>query len=97
MSLTPEDVRKVARLARLRLTAEEESQFAGQLGQILDYVALLNELPTDGVEPMAHAADVTNVFRPDSLQPSLPRERALQNAPQSDGRCFLVPQILEGA
>lgn len=97
MSLSIEDVKKVAKLARLKLTPEEEQQFAGQLAKILDYVEMLNEVDTENVEPMAHVADVANQFREDKAQPSIPREKALQNAPKSDGKYFLVPQILEGA
>lgn len=97
MTLSIEDVHKVAKLARLKLTPDEEQQFAGQLGKILDYVDILSEVDTAGVEPMAHAADVSNVFRADEVQPSLDRNIALQNAPKSDGKYFLVPQILEGA
>ena len=58
---------------------------------------MLNEVNTDGVEPMAHALDVHTVFRQDEVKPSLPREQALKNAPKSDGKYFLVPQIIEGA
>lgn len=97
MTLSSDDVQKVARLARLRLTDQELHQFRGQLGAILDYVDLLNELNTDDVEPMAHAADLANVFRADEPRPSLSRAEALQNAPKADGKYFLVPQILEGA
>lgn len=97
MSLTTDDVKKVAKLARLKLTPEEEQQFAGQLTQILDYIEMLNEVDTEQVEPMAHTADVKNVFRTDEVRPSLQRADALKNAPQSDGRYFLVPAILEGA
>lgn len=97
MTLSMEDVKKVAKLARLKLTPVEEQQFALQLGQILEYVEMLNEVDTEGVAPLAHTADVTNVFRADVVQPSLDRELALQNAPKADGSYFLVPQILEGA
>ncbi|QDT34458.1 Asp-tRNA(Asn)/Glu-tRNA(Gln) amidotransferase subunit GatC [Thalassoglobus polymorphus] len=97
MTLSTEDVQKVAKLARLKLTPDEVEQFAGQLGHILGYVEMLNEVDTDNVQPMAHAADVTNVFRSDEVQASLPRETALENAPKTDGKYFLVPQILEGS
>lgn len=97
MSLTPADVEKVARLARLKLTAEEQSRFVGQLGEILEYVRMLDELDTSAVEPAAHAADLVNVFRNDEPRPSLDRSDALANAPRTDGKYFLVPQILEGA
>ena len=97
MNLPIDDVKKVAKLARLQLTSAEEEKFSVQLGQILDYIEMLAEVDTDNVEPMAHAAEVSNVFRADDPTPSLDREQALLNAPQQNGRFFLVPQILEGA
>lgn len=97
MTLSIDDVQKVAKLARLKLTPEEEQRFASQLGQILDYVEMLGEVDTEKVEPMAHTADVANVFRTDDVQPSIDREKTLLNAPKTDGKYFLVPQILEGA
>jgi aspartyl-tRNA(Asn)/glutamyl-tRNA(Gln) amidotransferase subunit C len=88
-------IAKVARLARLKLTPDEQEQMAAQLARILDYVEMLNEVDTDDVEPMAHAVEVTNVLREDAVRESLPREAALANAPKTDGECFLVPPILE--
>ena len=93
--LSPEDVRKVARLSRLKLTPEEEARFARQLGDVLKYVEMLNEVDTTGVEPLAHPHEMTDVFRADETRPSLPRDAALSNAPKTDGKYFLVPQILE--
>jgi aspartyl-tRNA(Asn)/glutamyl-tRNA(Gln) amidotransferase subunit C len=95
--LTKEAVTKVALLSRLKLSDAELELFTTQLGQVLSYVELLNELNTNDVEPMAHVAGIANVFRPDELQPSLPRPDALANAPKSDGKFFVVPQILEEA
>lgn len=95
--VSAELVRKVARLARIRLTEDEVATFARQLGQILHYVEILDGVDTEGVEPMAHAADIVNVFREDAPAPSLPREQALANAPKTDGQYFLVPQIIESA
>jgi len=97
MSLSPDDVLKVARLSRLKLTPEELERFGGQLGQILDYVHQLDEIETSAVEPMAHAGALLNVFRADEPAESLDRREALKNAPKADGKYFLVPQILEGA
>lgn len=97
MSLSIEDVQKVAKLARLKLTPDEEQQFTSQIGRILGYVEMLSEVETGEIEPMAHTADVSNVFRADEPTPSLDRKDALANAPQSNGQFFLVPQILEGA
>ena len=93
--LTKGAVAKVAHLARLKLSDAELDLFTTQLGQVLGYVELLNELNTDDVEPIAHVADIANVFRDDELQPSLPRAAALSNAPKTDGKFFVVPQILE--
>jgi aspartyl-tRNA(Asn)/glutamyl-tRNA(Gln) amidotransferase subunit C len=92
--LTREDVEKVALLARLKLSDEELALMTSQLGQIVGYVEQLGELDTDEVEPMAHAVEVTDVFRPDELRESLPRDAALANAPKADGECYLVPAVL---
>ena len=94
-SLDAEKVRKVAVLARLKLSDAEISDYTSKLGNILKYVDTLNEVDTEGVEPMVHAVELSNVFRADEVQPSLPRDVALQNAPKTDGTFFLVPQILE--
>jgi len=88
-------VRKVALLARLKLSDAEVDDYASKLGSVLQYVETLNEVDTDGVEPMVHAVELSNVFRPDIVTESLPRSEALRNAPKSDGTFFLVPQILE--
>lgn len=90
-----DEVRKVASLARLALTDQELSEYGTQLTQILGYVGILNEVDVEGVEPMPHAVDLQNVFRADCVIPSLDREAALTNAPRTDGRYFMVPQILE--
>lgn len=94
-TLDAEKVRKVAVLARLKLSDAEIGDYANKLGNILKYVDTLNEVDTEGVEPMVHAVELSNVFRADEVQPSLPRDVALQNAPKTDGTFFLVPQILE--
>ncbi len=95
-SLTSDDVRKVAVLARLRLTDAQIEKLTPKLAEVLNYVATLSEVDTDGVEPMAHAIELSNVLREDGVRPGLTREQALANAPKTDGRYFLVPPILEG-
>lgn len=95
--LTKATVAKVALLSRLKLTDVELDLFTTQLGQVLGYVDLLSELDTDTIEPMAHVADLSNVFRDDKRKPSLPRAASLSNAPKTDGKYFVVPQILEEA
>ncbi len=94
MPLTRKDVEKVSLLARLELTPEELDTMTIQLGQIVEYVESLSELDTEGVEPMAHALDVSNVFAEDEPRPGLDREAALANAPHHDGELFLVPAVL---
>jgi aspartyl-tRNA(Asn)/glutamyl-tRNA(Gln) amidotransferase subunit C len=94
MALTREEVEKVSLLGRLLLTEEELSRMTEQLAAILQYMELLGEVDTAGVEPMAHAREISNVFRSDGVQPSLDREAALANAPHRDAECYLVPAVL---
>jgi aspartyl-tRNA(Asn)/glutamyl-tRNA(Gln) amidotransferase subunit C len=94
MSISRSDVEKVALLARLHLTDSELEMITGQLAQIVGYVDSLGEVNTEGIEPMAHAIEVANVFRDDRVAPSLPREEALANAPHHDDRGYLVPAVL---
>jgi len=89
-----EEVRKVANLARLELTSEEEEQFTSQLNGILDYFEQLSELDTSDVEPTTRAIDVSNVMRSDDLQPFANKESILQGAPDRDGEFFKVPKIM---
>jgi aspartyl-tRNA(Asn)/glutamyl-tRNA(Gln) amidotransferase subunit C len=93
--ISAEQVRKVAKLARLELTEAEVDEFTGQLGAILEYVEKMNELDTADVEPLAHCLPITNVFRVDEVRESLGTEKTLANAPQQDGAFFIVPKILE--
>jgi aspartyl-tRNA(Asn)/glutamyl-tRNA(Gln) amidotransferase subunit C len=95
MSMTAEEVSKVALLARLRLTPDELQLFTGQLNAIVGFVETLGELDTSNVEPLAHGVEVHNVFRDDVRGPSLPREDALANAPKRNVDSFLVPAVLE--
>ncbi len=93
--LTVKDVEYVAELAHLTLDTATKERLAAELGDILEYMDKLNELDTSGVEPMMHALTMTNVFREDMVNPSIPREKALLNAPKTDGEYFLVPRILD--
>jgi aspartyl-tRNA(Asn)/glutamyl-tRNA(Gln) amidotransferase subunit C len=89
------DVRYVARLARLDLTADEEARFGAQLADVLGYMQQLQEVVVTGVEPTAHPMPLANVSRPDAVGVSLPTGEALKNAPASSGGLFLVPKIVE--
>lgn len=94
-SIDPEQVKKVAKLARLELSESEIEEFTGQLGAILEYVEKMNDLDTTEVEPLAHCLPITNVFRPDEVHESLGTEQTLANAPGRDGPFFKVPKILD--
>lgn len=96
MSLSRQEVEKVALLARLRLSAAELDKLTAQMGHILDYMALLDEVDTRDVQPMAHAVEIASVLRDDVARPSLPRDEALANAPHRDDQCYLVPAVLGG-
>lgn len=95
MKITEKDVEHVAKLARLALSDEEKKLFTEQLNSILDYVDKLNQLDTEGVEPLAHVFPAFNVFREDETRTSLSIEDVLQNAPDKEGRFFKVPKVLE--
>jgi aspartyl-tRNA(Asn)/glutamyl-tRNA(Gln) amidotransferase subunit C len=97
MALTLEEVRRIAQLARLRLSPEEEQQLAVQLSAILDHVAELSTLDVTGVEPMTHAlaAGEGAPLRADAVAPSFTIDEALANAPAREGTCFKVPRIIE--
>ncbi len=95
MCLTAEQVRWVAHLARLELSDADLETMTPQLRAIVDYVNQLQEVNTDGVEPMAHAVEVRNVFRDDEPAPSLPVDEALANAPQRRGDFYAVPAVLD--
>jgi len=89
------DINHVAMLARLKLTDAEKEQFEKQVGSIINYIDKLNELDTSSIEPTAHVLPISNVFREDQLRTSLPREKALQNAPEKDDGFYRVPKIIE--
>jgi aspartyl-tRNA(Asn)/glutamyl-tRNA(Gln) amidotransferase subunit C len=95
-TLTPEKVRDVARLARLALDEAHLRAYMPQLESILGYVDKIRALDVSGVEPMAHALPLANVLREDVVEPSLPIEQVLQNAPETDGRFFKVPKVIGG-
>ena len=95
MSLSIDEVRKVAKLARLDMSEADLAAMQVQLSAILAYVDQLSALNTDGVEPMAHPLPMQNVFRDDVPAPSLPVNAALQNAPDRAGDYFAVPAVFD--
>lgn len=89
------DVRYIAQLARLDLSDAEIAKFQGQLGQVLAHVEKLGSVDVSAVEPMAHANQVVNVFRPDEPRGWLTRDEALANAPRPANGLFIVPKVIE--
>mgnify|MGYP001042906726 FL=1 len=89
------DVGYVARLAHIELTDDEVAVFRRQLGDVLAYIAKLNELDLSGIEPTSHGLPACNLFREDVPEPGLDRETALSNAPARILTEFNVPKIVE--
>ncbi len=100
-TVSVEDVRRVAELASLELSAEEETHMLRDLNAILGHVSQLNELDTSAVPPMAQVSEVIagsqtiTVLRPDEVRPCLDRERVMAGAPETDGIFFKVPKVIE--
>ena len=94
MSLSRADVEKVSLLGRLHLSEAELDTMTTQLTRVVGYVEQLREVNTDGIQPMAHAVEMHNVFRDDMQSASLPRDAALANAPKRDSECYRVPAVL---
>ena len=94
MSLTRQEVERIAHLARLALTEAEIAQYQQQLSAVLDYAEMLNELELEGIEPTAHAITRRNVVRDDVIEPSLSMEDVLGNAAQHEQNQFYVQAVL---
>jgi len=94
MKITQEDIRHVAKLARLELSEEAIEAFHDQLGDILSYMETLNQVDTRQVVPTAHAIDLTNALRGDEKKPHLEPSKALENAPLQDDGAFIVPKVV---
>ncbi|SMO77560.1 Asp-tRNA(Asn)/Glu-tRNA(Gln) amidotransferase subunit GatC [Melghirimyces algeriensis] len=95
MAISKEQVRHVAKLARLSLTDEEVQMYTGQMNDILTFAEKLNELDTENVEPTSHVLDMANVLREDQNRPSLDRDQTLRNAPDKQDGMFRVPAVFE--
>jgi len=102
-SVTEQDVLRVAELANLELTAEEVPRMQRDLNAILGHIAQLNELDTSGVPAMAQVGEVLGAeveatgaaLRVDAVRPSVDRKAVMASAPESDGRFFKVPKLIE--
>ena len=94
MKISAQEVAQVAALARLELDQEQTETLTGQLNQILLAMDKLNELDTSGVPSTNHALELSGAMRPDAVEPGLPVEQGLANAPDSDGHSFIVPKVI---
>ena len=94
MKISPDQVKKIAALARLELNPSEVEVYRGQLSQILDFVERLNSLDVSQIEPTAHAVSVANPTREAEGSPFTGQESVLKEAPDREGRFFRVPKVL---
>ena len=94
MKITKEEVLHVANLARLDIDMSLIDKFADQIGTILEYVDILNQVDTKGVAPTSHAISLTNAFREDEEKVYFDRDSALANAPEKEKGNFVVPKVI---
>lgn len=95
MSLSPEHVKHIARLARIAVSDEDVAQFSSQLSDILEHFEALSAVDTAGVEPTAHTLPLANIMRADEARPSLPQAEALANAAETEDGYIRVRAVLE--
>lgn len=95
MTITKEIVEYAASLSRLKMNESETEEMQKQMSAIVDYMDILNQLDTDGVEPLSHVFSISNVMRDDEVQPSYDREEILKNAPDRNEESFVVPKTVE--
>lgn len=95
MSIDKNTVGKIARLARIKVTEEEKETLAGELSRILKMIEELNEVKTQGVEPLTSVVQVSPVWRPDAVTDGAMQDRILANAPEQTAGFFVVPKVVE--
>lgn len=95
MKLTPDQVKKVAKLANLPISEDEVGKYADQLSDILDYIDKLDQADTSGIEPTFNVTGLSDVFRSDEARGGLSQEEALQNAPQKKNGMFVTKGVFE--
>ena len=95
MKITDQKIKELSHLAKLSFKSEDKDKIKSELGQILNFCEKLNELDTEGVEPLVYMSDRTNHLRPDVVKPSLNKSDALKNAPDADSDYFRVPKVIK--
>jgi aspartyl-tRNA(Asn)/glutamyl-tRNA(Gln) amidotransferase subunit C len=97
VAVSNDEVKYIARLAKLNFREEELEKFTKHFNEILSYMDTLNELDTENIEPLTHPVDSENVFREDIPWKGSSRDDAMKNSPQTDGEYFMVPKIINPA
>ncbi|MGK7396505.1 MAG: Asp-tRNA(Asn)/Glu-tRNA(Gln) amidotransferase subunit GatC [Candidatus Cyclobacteriaceae bacterium M3_2C_046] len=95
MKIDQQILRKIAHLARLDFEESDEESMIKDLTEILNWVEQLNEVDTEGIEPLTHMSDRINVYREDKVGRQLEHDKALKNAPKNDKDYFSVPKVIE--
>lgn len=95
MIISKNDVEHVAKLARLEVSEAEKEELTGQLNNILGYVSKMDKIDTNNIKPTSHVLHLKNVFREDVAKENLEHEKVFLNAPEHDGKHFIVPQVIE--
>jgi aspartyl-tRNA(Asn)/glutamyl-tRNA(Gln) amidotransferase subunit C len=95
MKIDHDSLKKIAHLARLEIKPEEEAALLKSMDSVLTWMDQLNEIDTEGVEPLTHIMDEVNNWREDVAVNSLDRKEALHNAPSKNGSYIMVPKVIE--
>lgn len=95
MKIDKESLKKIAHLARLQIKPEEETTLLNSMDSVLSWMEQLNEIDTEGVEPLTHILDEANIWRQDISNNTLSREEALSNAPSKNDTYIMVPKVIE--
>jgi aspartyl-tRNA(Asn)/glutamyl-tRNA(Gln) amidotransferase subunit C len=97
MSLTPDDVKKIAHLARLNLSDNDIAVYTPQLSHILQFIEQMNQTDTSGIDPIAHSFDISQRLRTDEVSETNLRDKFQELAPQVEAGLYLVPKVIEEA
>ena len=95
MKIDKESLKKIAHLARLQIKPEEETTLLSSMDSVLSWMEQLNEIDTEGVEPLTHILDEANIWRQDISNNTLSRQEALSNAPSKNDTYIMVPKVIE--
>lgn len=95
MTVDKDTIEKIAHLSRLNFSGEDEAKMLDSLNNIINWVAQLSEVDTEGVQPLTHMTDEHNVWRKDEVRDQLPHDKGLLNAPRKDTNYFRVPKVLD--